>query len=68
MHDLLFTVPGDEYPFEEMVRVAWEDEIYTFRLSTAHGRIEVAADRCREDRARFVASSFLSQLVAHPSS
>ena len=49
MHDLLFTVPGDDYPFAAQVRVSWSDDAYEFRLS--RGSILVAADRCHEQNA-----------------
>ena len=46
MHDLLFTRPGDDYPFEEQVRVAWADGVFTFTLQAEDGKL-VTADRAR---------------------
>ena len=61
MHDLVFTRPGDRYPFDESVDVAWDDGIFEFRLHT--GQTLIAADRSHEDAAPDVLSAFLSQLV-----
>ena len=64
MHDLLFTVPGQAYPFEEEVRVSWTDGVFEFVLTAQHGKV-VAGDRCRET-APLVLDAFLSQLVGDP--
>ena len=61
MHDLLFTVPGDDYPFAAQVRVSWSDDAYEFRLS--RGSILVAADRCHEQNALNLLDAFLVQLA-----
>src|ERR1700674_3300350 len=61
MHDLLFTLPGDPYPFDGAVRVSWLDGTFEFRL-TRKG-LEIAADRCREPNSRLVLDSFLTQLA-----
>lgn len=62
MHDLLFTVPGEDYPFTESVRVSWTDEVFEFTLYVEHGKV-AAADRCHERNAPMVLESFLVQLV-----
>lgn len=61
MHDLLFTRPGDRYPFSSTVRVAWADDVYSFTLSNEVG--VVAADKCFETNATSVLAAFLCQLV-----
>jgi len=35
MHDLLFTLPGEPYPFAHEVRVFWDE---VFRVPTEHPR------------------------------
>jgi hypothetical protein len=68
MHDLLFTHPGDRYPFDECVRVAWRDGVYEFGLWSQRPSVLVAADRCFERSADDVLTSFLTQLTEdHPS-
>jgi hypothetical protein len=32
MHDLLFTLPGDDYPFDREVRVSWSDDAFVVTL------------------------------------
>lgn len=61
-YDLLFTRPGDDYPFEEQVRVAWDGGIFTFTLQAEHGKL-VTADRARRSAAADVLDAFLAQLV-----
>lgn len=61
MHDLLFTVPGYQHPFEESVRVAWGDGIFTFTLEESG--VVRTADHCRSESAPKVLDSFLAQLV-----
>ena len=61
MHDALLTKPGAEYPFDEMLRVAWADGVYEFTLSK-EGTI-VAADRCHEESSKAVLDSFAVQLA-----
>ncbi|MFN8017274.1 MAG: hypothetical protein U0P45_04030 [Acidimicrobiales bacterium] len=65
MHDLLFTRPGDGYPFQEQVRVAWVDEVFTFTLQAERGKT-VTADRARAANAGSVLDAFLVQLVGEP--
>jgi hypothetical protein len=62
MHDLLFTLPGDEYPFSSSVRVSWEQDRYEFRLAR-QSRL-VTADRSFEVKAPDVLDAFLEQLVS----
>ena len=62
MHDLLFTVPGDCYPFVDTVRVAWEGGVYRFTLSVERGKV-LAQDACGEPKADAVLDAFLVQLV-----
>jgi hypothetical protein len=62
MDDLLFTLPGDEYPFEESVRVSWQDGIYEFWLHVEKVQL-LTADRCRENHSSAVLDSFLVQIV-----
>ena len=61
MHDLLFTLPGDPYPFEGNVRVSWLDGTFEFRLFR-NGLI-ITADRCSELNSSLVLDSFLAQLA-----
>jgi hypothetical protein len=61
MHDLLFTVPGDEYPFAQDVRVSWGDGLFTMTL--AERGVVRTADRCRDGLAATVLDAFLRQLV-----
>lgn len=65
MHDLLFTRPGDGYPFQEQVRVAWADEVFTFTLQVEQGMV-VSADRARAAKAGSVLDAFLLQLIGEP--
>jgi len=47
MHDLLFTRPGDDYPFGREVRVSWSDRTFTLwmrRDGTTGDKTEVSAD------------------------
>jgi hypothetical protein len=61
MHDLLFTLPGDPYPFAGAVRVSWLDGTFEFRL--IRNSLLVTADRCREPNAGLLLDSFLAQLA-----
>jgi hypothetical protein len=61
MHDLLFTVPGYPYPFEDSVRVAWADGVFTFSL--VEGGAVRTADHCHSENAPSVLDAFLAQLV-----
>lgn len=65
MNDLLFTLPDDEYPFRETVRVSSTSGVFEFRLTADGGKL-VTADRCFEDAAPDVLESFLLQLVGDP--
>ena len=64
MHDVLFTVPGDEYPFPDTVRLHWDDGVYEFVLQ--HNNLTVTADRCYEANVDAVLEAFLFQLVGDP--
>ena len=61
MYDLLFTLPGDQYPFDETLRVSWDDGVFTFCL-VASG-VVVTADRCQEANIVAVLPAFLGQLA-----
>lgn len=65
MHDLLFTLPGDPFPFAGAVRVSWLDGVFEFRLF--RNGLQVTADRCREPNSRLVLDSFLAQLAGDSS-
>jgi hypothetical protein len=67
MHDLLFTRPGDEYPFERSVRVAFnpDDETFAFTLMSQAG--PVTGDVTRPETAPAVLDAFLMQLVGQTS-
>lgn len=62
MHDLLFTLPGDDYPFASEVRVSWNGEAFEYTL--LRRRLLVTADKCHEERASQVLDAFLEQLLA----
>lgn len=62
VHDLSFTLPGDDFPWQAEVRVAWAERIFEFRL--LRNGLLITADRCREEASRAVLDSFLHQLVA----
>lgn len=62
MHDLLFTVPGDDHPLETTVRVSWNDDDVVELQLAAQGLL-VTADRCRRRTAPAVLNAFLVQLV-----
>jgi hypothetical protein len=64
MHDLLFTVPGQAYPFRSSVRVHWEEDVYEFTLVAGGGL--VTADRCFQANALAVLDAFLLQLDTEP--
>jgi hypothetical protein len=63
MFDLLFTRPGDAYPFETTVRVSWDAEVFEFRLHDRAGFRLVTADRCHAANAPRVLDAFLFQLA-----
>jgi hypothetical protein len=62
MHDLLFTLPGDDYPFSSSLRVSWTADTFEFTLH--RGDQLVSADRCHEDKALDVLVAFLEQLTS----
>lgn len=62
MHDLLFTLPGDQFPFHEAVRVSWREGVFEFSLLVERGKL-LTADRCFEPTADQVLEAFLMQLV-----
>lgn len=61
MHDLLFTKVGDDHPFRESLRVAWDEGVFVFTLLS--GQALVATDRCFDANAPAVLDAFLAQLV-----
>jgi hypothetical protein len=61
MHDLLFTRPGDQYPFPCFVRVSWSDGIFEFRFE--HQGALITADRSYDSTAPAVLDAFLMQLA-----
>ncbi len=63
MHDLLFTVPGESYPFPTSVRVHWDDGVFEFQLLGHQSTLLVTADRCTDSKSLAVLDSFLMQLV-----
>lgn len=62
MNDLLFTNPGDAYPFRAHLRVSWADGVFEFQL--ARRGLLVTADRCFVENSEPVLNAFLHQLVA----
>ena len=62
MNDVLFTNPGDGYPFTAELRVSWADGVFEFQLS--RGGLLVTADRCFVENSKPVLSAFLHQVVA----
>ncbi|MEK7423982.1 MAG: hypothetical protein AAB131_09105 [Actinomycetota bacterium] len=61
MHDLLFTLPVEEYPFDREVRAAWHGGIFTISL-VEHESLVSTLDT-EEATATAALDSFLSQLV-----
>jgi hypothetical protein len=64
VHDLVFTIPGDEAPFRSSVRVQWSDG--TFELWLVDDGFLVTADRREEATAPAVLEAFLLQLTGEP--
>ena len=62
MHSLLFSMPGDAYPFDRTVHVSWSADVYEFQLSGTL-RSVVTADRSFAAIAMSVLDSFLYQLA-----
>jgi hypothetical protein len=62
MHSLLFTMPGDAYPFDRTVRVSWSADVYEFQLAGSLKPL-VTADRCFAANAPVVLAAFLYQLA-----
>jgi hypothetical protein len=61
MHDILFTMPGDRYPFRAEVRVSWQEGVYEVRLLRTD--LLITADRCLAPKSRLVLDAFLAQLA-----
>jgi hypothetical protein len=61
MHDLVFTLPADTYPWRKEVRVSQTDGVFEFRLVI--DRHLVTADRASTDKASTVLDAFLMQLA-----
>jgi hypothetical protein len=66
MHDLLFTVPGQVYPFEDTVRVSWAHGVFEFRPTAKRGKL-VTPDRCHEANAPLVLDAFHARFVGDAS-
>jgi hypothetical protein len=62
MHDLTFTRPGDEYPFDECLNVSWWDGVYTLVLMKSPG-VVITADKCTEGNIDALLTALLSQLA-----
>jgi hypothetical protein len=62
MHDVLFTRPGDVYPFPLFVRVSAHGDVFEFQLRRSD--LLVAADRATRPNANNVLDAFLMQLDA----
>jgi hypothetical protein len=60
MHDLLFTRPGDVYPFPAFVRVSAADGVFEFQL-WQQDRL-VTADSAKRQNALGVLHAFLMRL------
>lgn len=61
MHDLLFTMQGDSYPFANQVRVSSAGAVYEMRL--IRNGLVVSGDRCTGATSASMLSAFLVQLV-----
>jgi hypothetical protein len=64
MHDLLFTRPGDRFPFDHLVRVSFDPDSETFSFTRRSPEGVVAEDTARVDSASAVLDAFLAQLSA----
>jgi hypothetical protein len=64
MHDLLFTMPGEEYPFAHQLRVSWKDGAFEFWLLVRDS--EVAREQVSADDADEALDRYLVRLVAAP--
>jgi hypothetical protein len=62
MHDLLFTLRGDGYPFSRSVRMSWATDTFEFTLYRRDQL--VTADRSHSGKAPDVLATFLEQLVS----
>ena len=62
MHDLLFTMLNDDYPWQAHALVKWNDHVFEFQLWRKG--LLVTADRCRAENSLAVLGAFLHQLVA----
>lgn len=62
-NNLLFTLPGDPYPFKATSEVWYEAGTFTFNLRVRSTLI--TADKCFEPSALRVLETFLYQLVAN---
>jgi hypothetical protein len=61
MHDLLFTLPDDRYPWHKDLRVTAIDDAYEFKLSR-DGHL-ITADKATAPNALAVLDAFLLQLA-----
>ena len=63
MLDLLFTLPGEAFPWRTTVRVSHVEGVFDFQL-VRDGHL-VTADRAGDTNAPVVLDAFLMQLSAH---
>jgi hypothetical protein len=61
MHDLLFTTPGEEYPFARQLRVSWKDGSFEFWLLIHDA--EAARELVAQDHADEALDRYLARLV-----
>ena len=64
LHDLVFTLPGDEAPFQTTVKVQWADG--RFELWLVDDGFLVTADRGEGAAAPALLDAFLLQLTGEP--
>ena len=62
MHDLLFTLPGDDFPWDPTVRVAKVGNA-TFEFQFVHDGRLITTDRATDDAAPAVLDAFLTRLT-----
>lgn len=63
MIDLLFTIPGDGWPFPDYLTVSVERGVFVFRLYAKQVAL-VSGDFARDETAPLVLDSYLEQLTA----
>ena len=60
--DLMFSVPGDRFPFEHKVRTTWANQRFDMRLVDRWERV-ITADYCFAPNATVVLDALLLQLT-----